>query len=64
VYNGNSDITRMLDQPNLSTQRCRLIFWVECGVGGHLVLAKTGQWTVLLYLGQPTDIVIKKGDVA
>jgi hypothetical protein len=31
----------MLDQSNLSTQRCRLIFWVECSVGGYLVLAKT-----------------------
>jgi hypothetical protein len=40
MYNGNFDITRMLDQSNLSTQRCRLIFWVECSVGGYLVLAK------------------------
>jgi hypothetical protein len=31
----------MLDQSNLSTQRCRLIFWVECSVGGYLALAKT-----------------------
>jgi hypothetical protein len=31
----------MLDQSNLSTQRCRLIFWVECSVGSYLVLAKT-----------------------
>jgi hypothetical protein len=31
----------MLDQSNLSTQRCRLIFWVECSVGGYLDLAKT-----------------------
>jgi hypothetical protein len=31
----------MLDQSNLSTQRCRWIFWVECSVGGYLVLAKT-----------------------
>jgi hypothetical protein len=35
-YNGNFDITRMLDQSNLSTQRCRLIFWVECSVGGYI----------------------------
>jgi hypothetical protein len=41
MYNGNFDITRMLDQSNLSTQRCRLIFWVECSVGGYLVLART-----------------------
>jgi hypothetical protein len=41
MYNGNFDITRMLDQSNLSTQRCRLIFWVECSVGGYLILAKT-----------------------
>jgi hypothetical protein len=41
VYNGNFDITRMLDQSNLSVQRCRLIFWVECSVGGYLALAKT-----------------------
>jgi hypothetical protein len=41
VYNGNFDITKMLDQLNLSTQRCRLIFWVECCVDGYLVLAKT-----------------------
>jgi hypothetical protein len=31
----------LLDQSNLSTQRYRLIFWVECSVGGYLVLAKT-----------------------
>jgi hypothetical protein len=31
----------MLDQSNLSTQRCRLIFWVECSVGRYLVLAKS-----------------------
>jgi hypothetical protein len=31
----------MLDQSNLSVQRCRLIFWVECSVGGYLALAKT-----------------------
>jgi hypothetical protein len=30
-----------LDQLNLSVQRCRLIFWVECSVGGYLALAKT-----------------------
>jgi hypothetical protein len=41
VYNGNFDITRMLDQSNLSVQRCRFIFWVECSVGGYLALAKT-----------------------
>jgi hypothetical protein len=41
MYNGNFDITRMLDQSNLSTQRCRLIFWVKCSVGGYLVLART-----------------------
>jgi hypothetical protein len=34
-------ITKMLDQSNLSTQRCRLIFWVECSVDGYLDLAKT-----------------------
>jgi hypothetical protein len=34
----------MLDQSNLSTQRCRLIFWVECSVGGYLALAKTIMW--------------------
>jgi hypothetical protein len=34
---------RMLDQSNLSVQRCRLIFWVECSVGGYLALAKTIQ---------------------
>jgi hypothetical protein len=27
----------MLDQTNLSTQRCRLIFWLERSVGGYLV---------------------------
>jgi hypothetical protein len=32
MYNGKS---------NLSTQRCRLIFWVERSVGCYLVLAKT-----------------------
>jgi hypothetical protein len=31
----------MLDQSNLSAQRCRLIFWVKCSVGGYLALAKT-----------------------
>jgi hypothetical protein len=31
----------MLDQSNLSVPRCRLIFWVECSVGGYLALAKT-----------------------
>jgi hypothetical protein len=31
----------MLDQSNLSVQRCRLIFWGECNVGGYLALAKT-----------------------
>jgi hypothetical protein len=41
VYNGNFDITKMLDQSNLSVQRCRLIFWVECSVGGYLALVKT-----------------------
>jgi hypothetical protein len=41
MYKGNFDITRMLDQSNLSTQHCRLIFWVECTVGGYLVLGKT-----------------------
>jgi hypothetical protein len=41
VYNGNFDITRVLDQSNLSVQRCQLIFWVECSVGGYLALAKT-----------------------
>jgi hypothetical protein len=30
-----------LDQSNLSVQRSRLIFWVECSVGGYLPLAKT-----------------------
>jgi hypothetical protein len=30
----------MLDQSNHSTQRCRLIFWVESSVGGYLALAK------------------------
>jgi hypothetical protein len=40
MYNGNFDITRMLDQSNLSVQRCRLIL-VECSVGGYLALAKT-----------------------
>jgi hypothetical protein len=34
VYKYNFDITRMLDQSNLSVQRCRLIFWVECSAGG------------------------------
>jgi hypothetical protein len=43
VYNGNFDITRMLDQSNLGVQRCRLIFWVECSVGGYLALTKTIQ---------------------
>jgi hypothetical protein len=33
----------MLDQSNLSVQRCRLIFWVECSVGRYLALAKTIQ---------------------
>jgi hypothetical protein len=41
MYNDNVDMTRMIDQSNLSTQRCRLIFLVECSVGGYLVLAKT-----------------------
>jgi hypothetical protein len=31
----------MLDQSNLSAQRCLLIFWVKCSVGGYLALAKT-----------------------
>jgi hypothetical protein len=48
VYNGNFDITRMLDrnlldQSNLNTQCCPLIFCVECSVGGYLVLAKTSK---------------------
>jgi hypothetical protein len=34
-------LNRMLNQSNLSVQRCRLIFWVECCVGGYLALAKT-----------------------
>jgi hypothetical protein len=34
-------ITKVLDQSNPSTQRCRLIFWVESSIGGYLVLAKT-----------------------
>jgi hypothetical protein len=38
--------TRMLDQSNLSTQRCLSIFWVECSAGGYLVLAKTIHITV------------------
>jgi hypothetical protein len=38
--NGNFVITRMLDQSNLSTQRCRLIFWGECSLGGYLILAQ------------------------
>jgi hypothetical protein len=38
-YIGNFDISKMLDQSNLSTQRW-LIFWVECSVGGYLDLAK------------------------
>jgi hypothetical protein len=33
-------LNRMLDQSNLSVQRCGLIFWVECSVGGYLALAK------------------------
>jgi hypothetical protein len=37
---------------NLRTQRCRLIFWVECSVGGYLVLAKT-------ILSNGFEIVIK-----
>jgi hypothetical protein len=41
MYNGKFHITRMLDQSNLSTQRCRLIYWVECSVGSYLDLAKT-----------------------
>jgi hypothetical protein len=41
VDNDNFDITRMLDQSNLSVPRCRLIFLVECSVGGYLALAKT-----------------------
>jgi hypothetical protein len=50
VYNGNFDITRMLDQSNLSVQRCRLIFWVECSVGGYLALAKTiGRYILTKY---------------
>jgi hypothetical protein len=39
-------ITRMLDQSNLRVQRCRLIFWVECSVGGYLALAKTIDGTI------------------
>jgi hypothetical protein len=31
----------MLDQSNVSVQRCRLIFWVESSVGGYFALAKT-----------------------
>jgi hypothetical protein len=52
MYNGNCDITRTLDQSNLTTQRCRLIFWVECSVGGYLVLAKAilSLILILLYL--------------
>jgi hypothetical protein len=38
---GNFNISRLLDQSNLSTRRWRLISWVECSVGGYLVLAKT-----------------------
>jgi hypothetical protein len=41
MYNGNFDITRTLDQSNRSTQRCPLIFWIECSVGGYLDLAQT-----------------------
>jgi hypothetical protein len=29
TVNGNFDLTRMPDQSNVSTQRWRLIFWVE-----------------------------------
>jgi hypothetical protein len=47
----------MLDQSNLSTQRCRLIFWIECSVGGYLVLAKTirvvfGRLTIIIIIWQ------------
>jgi hypothetical protein len=52
VYNGNFDITKILNQSNLRTQRCRLIFWVECSVGGYLVLAKTlvqVMWKIFIY---------------
>jgi hypothetical protein len=40
----------MLDQSNLSTQRCRLIFGVECSVGGYLVLAKTIEICVYVHI--------------
>jgi hypothetical protein len=62
MYNGNFDIIRMLDQSNLSTQRCRLIFWVECSVGGYLDLAKTymfGAKMVLSALAQQLHQHIK-----
>jgi hypothetical protein len=39
----------MLDQSNLNVQRCRLIFWVECSVGGYLVLAKA----IVTFPGSP-----------
>jgi hypothetical protein len=58
VYNGNFDITKMLDQSNLSTQRCRLIFWVECTVGGYLVLAKTIHIANTSYLGGVVENIL------
>jgi hypothetical protein len=45
------------------TQRCRLIFWVECSVGGYLDLAKTymlfGAKMVLSALAQQPHQHIK-----
>jgi hypothetical protein len=47
--------TKMLDQSNLSIQRCRLILWVECNVGVYLVLAKTIRYCHFFL--QPTVLV-------
>jgi hypothetical protein len=58
MYNGNFHITRMLDQSNLRTQRCRLIFWVECSVGGHLVLAKTIVSSLYANFGTPVYVFV------
>jgi hypothetical protein len=48
----------MLDQSNLSVQRCRLIFLVECSVGGYLALAKT------IYIYVPFTIILNTQEAA
>jgi hypothetical protein len=63
MCNGNFDITRMLDQSNLSTQRCRLIFWVECSVGGYLVLSKTIGTISILWQPIKWNLTLSVGEI-